>query len=101
MPLPPLEDELLSLAQSDRLRTLTLLSGPSRARPALPDRPIRSFASNDYLGLASHPAVLEAARRAALEQGFGAGASRLVTGHLPAHRDLEQALAELLCLPAA
>jgi 8-amino-7-oxononanoate synthase len=39
-----------------------------------------NFASNDYLGLASHPALIEASRRATAEQGTGAGAARLVTG---------------------
>ena len=53
-----------------------------------------SFASNDYLGLSSHPAVV-AAGVAALERwGAGSGASRLVTGSRPVHTELENALAE-------
>jgi 8-amino-7-oxononanoate synthase len=53
-----------------------------------------SFASNDYLGLSAHPAVLAAAREALERWGTGAGASRLVTGSRPVHRELERALAE-------
>jgi 8-amino-7-oxononanoate synthase len=52
-----------------------------------------SFASNDYLGLSAHPAVIAAARAAAARWGTGAGASRLVTGSRPVHTELEQALA--------
>jgi len=53
-----------------------------------------SFASNDYLGLSAHPAVVGAAVAALERWGTGAGASRLVTGTRPVHADLEAALAE-------
>ena len=52
-----------------------------------------SFASNDYLGLSAHPAVIAAAGAALERWGAGAGASRLVTGSRPVHTELEQALA--------
>jgi 8-amino-7-oxononanoate synthase len=55
--------------------------------------PVVSFASNDYLGLASHPAVVAAAHRALDRWGAGSGASRLVTGSRPVHAELEEALA--------
>ena len=53
-----------------------------------------SFASNDYLGLSAHPAVVAAAHDALARWGAGSGASRLVTGSRPVHSELEQALAE-------
>jgi 8-amino-7-oxononanoate synthase len=53
-----------------------------------------SFASNDYLGLSCHPAVVAAAHEALDRWGAGSGASRLVTGSRPVHHDLEAALAE-------
>jgi 8-amino-7-oxononanoate synthase len=56
-------------------------------------RPVVSFASNDYLGLASHPGVVAAAHRALDRWGAGSGASRLVTGSRPVHAELEGALA--------
>ena len=55
--------------------------------------PVVSFASNDYLGLSAHPAVVAAAHDALTRWGAGAGASRLVTGTRPIHSELEQALA--------
>ncbi|MGQ9864761.1 MAG: aminotransferase class I/II-fold pyridoxal phosphate-dependent enzyme [Pseudanabaenaceae cyanobacterium] len=58
-------------------------------RPDLVD-----FGSNDYLGLARHPAVQQAAIAAIATYGTGATGSRLVTGHLPIHEELEQAIAQ-------
>jgi 8-amino-7-oxononanoate synthase len=56
--------------------------------------PVVSFASNDYLGLSAHGAVIAAARAALDRWGAGAGASRLVTGSRPVHTQLEGALAD-------
>jgi 8-amino-7-oxononanoate synthase len=53
-----------------------------------------NFCSNDYLGLAAHPRVIERFRRAASEYGVGSGASHLVCGHSAPHQELEEALAE-------
>ncbi len=52
-----------------------------------------SFASNDYLGLSAHPAVVAAAQQALTRWGAGSGASRLVTGSRPIHSELERELA--------
>jgi 8-amino-7-oxononanoate synthase len=60
-----------------------------------------SFASNDYLGLSRHPAVVAGARAALERWGAGAGAARLVAGALPVHAELEAALAEWKGEPAA
>jgi 8-amino-7-oxononanoate synthase len=60
-----------------------------------------SFCSNDYLGLAQHPALAEAAREAIARYGVGAGASPLVSGHSPAHEALERELAAYVGLPRA
>jgi 8-amino-7-oxononanoate synthase len=99
-----LEQELAALADMRRLRACRPLAGPSRQRPVDPmvDRgSLLSFSSNDYLGLASHPELLAAAAEAAEREGFGAGAARLVSGDLPAHRALEAELASFLGRPAA
>jgi 8-amino-7-oxononanoate synthase len=56
--------------------------------------PVVSFASNDYLGLSAHPAVVAAGVAALHRWGAGAGASRLVTGSRPVHTELERVLAE-------
>src|SRR5690554_2453947 len=57
-------------------------------------KPFLGFCSNDYLGLANHPQVVEAFCTAAKEYGVGAGASHLVAGHHREHQLLEQELAE-------
>jgi 8-amino-7-oxononanoate synthase len=60
-----------------------------------------SFCANDYLGLAQHPALKAAAKRAIDEHGAGAGASRLVTGNHPLYAELEAKLAALKQTEAA
>jgi len=65
------------------------------------DRKVVSFASNDYLGLTTHPVVLEAATEALARWGSGAGGSRLITGSRPVHRELEEALASWKGVEAA
>jgi 8-amino-7-oxononanoate synthase len=57
--------------------------------------------SNNYLGLANHPAVREAASKAAVEYGVGAGASRLISGSMRLHHALEEQLAEFKGAEAA
>jgi 8-amino-7-oxononanoate synthase len=70
------------------------ISGPIRPRTIIDGRLTLCFCSNDYLGLAAHPALLQAARRALDEEGLGSGASRHISGNLAAHRVLERGLAE-------
>lgn len=72
-----------------------------RLRPRPADDPTVDLAGNDYLGLARDPRVRAAAARAAQTWGAGAGASRLVTGTLAVHQDLERGLAAYLGHPAA
>jgi 8-amino-7-oxononanoate synthase len=93
--------ELSDLAATDRLRACPPASGPTRTETTLAGHPLLSFCSNDYLGLAQHPALTEAAATAARRSGFGAAASRLVSGDFPEHRDLEAALAAFVGAPAA
>src|SRR4051812_49720236 len=64
-------------------------------------RPVVSFASNDYLGLSRHPAVVAAAHAALDRWGAGAGAARLVAGSRPVHTALETELAGWKREPAA
>jgi 8-amino-7-oxononanoate synthase len=76
---------------------------PGESAPAAPELhpqggapPLLDLASNDYLGLSRHPAVLEAAAAELAASGLGAGASRLVSGTRPVHLALEEALAAWL-----
>lgn len=70
-------------------------------RPRRPDDGVVDLAGNDYLGLSRDPRVVTAAADAAARWGAGAGASRLVTGTLTLHEDLEHELAGFLGWPAA
>ena len=92
MPRDP-RDELAALQAAGLRRTLRTLDAPQGPELVVDGRRLRNFSSNDYLGLAAHPALAEAAVRALRDFGFGAGASRLVCGTLRPHTDLEEALA--------
>jgi glycine C-acetyltransferase/8-amino-7-oxononanoate synthase len=84
-------DELASLGLRRRTR---LVSGPQGPHVLLDGRPVLLLCSNNYLGLADHPNVREAAADAAMRWGVGAGASRLVSGTMTIHRRLERRLAD-------
>ncbi|WP_205699823.1 8-amino-7-oxononanoate synthase [Conexibacter sp. SYSU D00693] len=72
---------------------MRVVSGPQGPRVVLDGKPVLLLCSNDYLGLADHPQVREAAADAAMRWGAGAGASRLVSGTMTVHRKLEERLA--------
>jgi 8-amino-7-oxononanoate synthase len=74
-------------------RVRRIVASPQGRTLAVDGHDRLSFASNDYLGLASHPAIATAAREAIARWGVGAGASHLVSGHTRAHESLEQELA--------
>ncbi len=86
---------LSELRDADLLRELTYCSSSPGPCVLLGGEEHLLLASNNYLGLAGHPAVLAAAHAAIDEYGAGAGASRLVTGSLDLHRRLERRLADL------
>ena len=89
-----LEERLEELAGLGRLRRLRLISGPQGPTVLLEGEPVLLLCSNNYLGLADHPQVREAAAEAAMRWGVGAGASRLISGTMTIHRRLEERLAE-------
>jgi glycine C-acetyltransferase/8-amino-7-oxononanoate synthase len=80
---------------------MRLVSGAQGPEVIVDGRPAMLLCSNNYLGLAEHPRVREAAAAAATQWGAGAGASRLVSGNMTAHRRLEQRLAEFKATEAA
>src|SRR6202162_925275 len=83
-------EELERLGLGRRLR---LVSGPQGPTVLIDGRPALLLCSNNYLGLADHPRVREAAADAAMRWGVGAGASRLVSGTMTIHRRLEERVA--------
>jgi 8-amino-7-oxononanoate synthase len=91
----------LAALPPERLRQLrpyatTLASLQPHPDDGAPAAPLLDLASNDYLGLSRHPAVLAAAAAELQASGLGAGASRLVSGTRPIHNHLEEALAAWL-----
>ena len=88
-----LKPELEALKQKSLYRLRRVLDGPQGSEVTLEGRRYLNFSSNDYLGLAAHPALAEAARRGLEEYGTGSGAAHLVTGHSRAHHAFEEELA--------
>ena len=82
------------LAESGLYRRMRLVSGPQGPRVLLNGKRVLLLCSNNYLGFADHPRVREAAARAAMRYGVGAGASRLISGNMTVHHRLEKRLAE-------
>ena len=87
-------ERLEELRGSGLHRRLRMVEGPQGAEVLLDGRPVLLLCSNNYLGLAGHPRVREAAAEAAIRWGAGAGASRLISGGMGPHRALEERLAE-------
>src|SRR3954468_169793 len=88
-----IDEELNNRRRQDLYRVRRRLQSGQGARVCLAGRTYRNFSSNDYLDLATDPRLAQAAARAARRFGTGAGASPLVSGHLPPLRALERALA--------
>jgi 8-amino-7-oxononanoate synthase len=88
-----IEQRLQELERLGLSRSLRMVSGPQGPRVLLDGQPVLLLCSNNYLGLADHPRVREAAAEAAMRWGVGAGASRLVSGTMTIHHRLEQRLA--------
>ncbi|TLP58106.1 MULTISPECIES: 8-amino-7-oxononanoate synthase [Pseudomonas] len=86
---------------ADLYRQRPLLQSPQGPQVVVDGQPLLAFCSNDYLGLANHPEVIEAWRDGAARWGVGGGASHLVIGHSTPHHQVEEALAELTGRPRA
>jgi 8-amino-7-oxononanoate synthase len=100
-PLGWIADDLADLADHDLVRPRRVRTGRQGARVVLDGRELVNFGSNDYLGLAGDVRLTKAASKAACAEGFGAGASPLVSGHSQAHDNLERAIAALVDVEAA
>ena len=85
--------ELAALEAAGMYRSLRTIDGPQESHVEIAGRQLLLLCSNNYLGLANHPALIDAACRATARYGAGSGASRLVSGSQRPHRDLEEAIA--------
>jgi glycine C-acetyltransferase/8-amino-7-oxononanoate synthase len=96
-----LGERLEELRASGLHRRLRLVESPQGAQVMLDGEPVILLCSNNYLGLADHPRVRCAASDAAMKWGASAGASRLVSGSMPLHAELERELADFKGKPSA
>jgi 8-amino-7-oxononanoate synthase len=93
--------QLEDLQQRQMYRRRRVVTGPQAREVQMDDRCLLNFCSNDYLGLANDPRIIEAFKAGADQWGVGAGASHLVCGHTAAHQELEEALAAYTGRPRA
>jgi 8-amino-7-oxononanoate synthase len=82
--------------QQDLMRRTITLDSAQIPHTRINNQAYTAFCSNDYLGLANHPDIIQALQAGALEYGVGGGSSHLVCGHLAPHQRLEEALADWL-----
>ncbi len=87
--------------QQQLYRRRQTLEGPQDVEVQIGGQTYLSFCSNDYLGLANHPAVIDALKAGADRFGVGSGAAHLITGHSYAHQVLEEELADFVGRPRA
>src|SRR5437667_5832689 len=88
-----LATRLESISEQVLYRELRRINSPQLPHTQVDNKTLLNFSSNDYLGLANHPLLKEAATRGIERYGAGSGASRLICGSLAPHHELEQALA--------
>ena len=96
-----LSESLAALDREDLRRRRRVLDSAQGTRVRVGGRELLNFSSNDYLGLAADPRLVDAARRSLDAYGVGSGASPLVSGHLRAHEDAEERFAAFCGLPRA
>jgi 8-amino-7-oxononanoate synthase len=96
-----LADQLAELERRGLRRRRLVRQSPQGPRIVVDGRECLAFCSNDYLGLANHPRIVETAIAAASRYGVGEGASHLLSGHSAVHERLEAKLAEFMQMPRA
>lgn len=96
-----LQEELAELEQKSLHRTLRIVESAQGPEINLRHKTHLNFSSNDYLGLANHPRLIEAAQNALKYYGTGSGAARLICGNLDVHSALDSALAQFKDTEAA
>ena len=101
MQMNDLQEFLNSQKAHHLYRSRSIIDGPQDVELAIEGKRYLNFCSNDYLGHANHPKVIEAFIQGVKTYGVGSGASHLITGHSRAHHELEESLAEFVGRPRA
>jgi len=92
-PLAFLSEEIADLKAKALYRPLRVMTGAQEPETIMDGRPVISLSSNNYLGLATHPRLVEAALAATRDLGVGSGAVRTIAGTMELHQELERRLA--------
>lgn len=98
---PDLAAQLRAREQQGLRRFRQVVGSPQASHITIDDHDYLAFSSNDYLGLANHPDLIQSACEGAQQYGVGAGASHLINGHSAAHHILEETLAQFTGFPKA
>ncbi|BBM68882.1 glycine C-acetyltransferase [Rhodothermus marinus] len=100
-PLSWIDDELAALKEAGLYTYIRTIESPQGAWLTVDGKRVLNFCSNNYLGLANHPRLVEAARKAMEQYGVGPGAVRTIAGTMTLHVELERRLAKFKGVEAA
>jgi len=89
-----LAEELQQIKQKNLYRSRRVISTPQGVEITIDNKQLINFSSNDYLGLANHPDVIQSFKQATDNYGVGSGSAHLICGHSKSHHALEEELAE-------
>jgi 8-amino-7-oxononanoate synthase len=88
-------ESLAAIARENKTRSLDVNQAPQGVEIEIDNRRLLNFCSNDYLGLANHPVLIEALQEGAHRYGVGSGAAALLSGYSEAHQELAEGLARV------
>ncbi len=88
--------ELAAMREAGLYKDERIILGPQGARIAVQDREVINFCANNYLGLSSHPRIIEAATRGLQQWGYGLSSVRFICGTQQIHTDLEKKISDFL-----
>src|SRR2546426_12096994 len=91
-----IQAELDTIQESGLFRTERVIAGPQGAETTVNNKTVLNFCANNYLGLSSHPGVVEAARQTLERRGYGMSSVRFICGTQDIHKELEQKLSQFL-----
>ena len=91
-----IQQEVEEIKQSGLYKTERIITSPQGAEIEVNGKTVLNFCANNYLGLSSHPAVIEAAHKAIDHRGYGMSSVRFICGTQDIHKELEQKLATFL-----
>ena len=96
-----IDEELANLKQTGFYNTIPTMDSPQGASVVINGKRVLNFCANNYLGLANHPRLVEAAIQAMQKYGVGPGAVRSIAGTMSLHLELEQRMAQFKHVEAA